>query len=89
MTHEVGKLRQDMGTIFQIVSGLHQLASAREGGSETVRREFQKGFAEGAGNLAALRVDVGETVGMLVCCGESGPLTNQEALPGRRQLAVF
>ena len=49
----VGKLRQDISAIFPIVTGLHQLASAKEGEAEALRREFQRGFAEGAGNVAA------------------------------------
>ena len=55
-----------MSTIFPIVSGLHQLASVKEGETEALRREFQKGFTEGAENVAALRVDVGKTVGLLI-----------------------
>ena len=66
MEHEVGKLRKDASTIFPIVSGLNQLASAKEGEAEALRREFQKGFTEGAENVTALRSDVGKTVGLLI-----------------------
>ena len=64
--HGVGELRQDMSSIFPIVTGLHQLASAQKGEAEALRREFQKGFAEGAKDVAAWRVDMGKTVGLLI-----------------------
>ena len=52
--------------IFLIVTGLHQLAKAKEGEEEALRKLFQKGFADGAEDVAALRVDVGKTVGLLI-----------------------
>ena len=55
-----------MSAIFPIVTGLHQLASAQAGDAEALRREFQRGFAGGAEDVAALRVDVGKTVGLLI-----------------------
>ena len=64
--HEVGKLRKYMCTIFPIVTGLHQLASAKAGEAEALSREFQRGFAEGAEDVEALRVDVGKRVGLLI-----------------------
>ena len=57
--HEVGKLSQDMSTIFPILTGLHQLASAKKREAEALRREVQKGFNEVAEDVAALRVEVG------------------------------
>ena len=64
--HEVEQLKQDMNTFFPIVTGLHQLASVKEEGAAALRGEFQKGLTEGTENVAALRADVGGTVGLLV-----------------------
>ena len=50
---EVGKLRQDMSAGFPIVTGLHQLASAKAGEAEALRREIHRGFAEGTEDVAA------------------------------------
>ena len=67
-----------MSTIFPIVSGLHQPASAKEGETEALRREFQKGFIEGDENVAALRVDVGKTVGLLIGAVKADRLQNKK-----------
>ena len=64
--HEVGKLTRDMCASFPMVTGLPQLASAKELEAEALMRELQKGFAEGAEDVAALRVEVEKTVGLLV-----------------------
>ena len=71
-----------MSIIFPIVSGLNQLASAKEGEAEALRREFRKGFAEGAEDVAALRAGVGETVGLLIGVVKADRLQTEKVCQG-------
>ena len=56
-----------------VESSVHQCERRRCGGLE---EEFQKGFAEGAEEVAALLVRCGENGGFAGQRGESGPPTN-------------